>query len=116
MEMIPRVSMILYLPKNRIFYLIYIMIFMKENIPVLSLNELFESDADNGEKAVIVAGPNELNIASSTLRMIANSSGVQLARPGDKFRLDRTVLVQKGMSNHHKFAWNKFSPFVAWEK
>jgi hypothetical protein len=71
---------------------------------------------DSREKAVIVAGPNELNIASSTLRMIANSSGVQLARPGDKFRLDRTVLVQKGMSNHHKFAWNKFSPFVAWEK
>ncbi len=71
---------------------------------------------DSREKAVITAGPNDINIASSTLRMIANSSGVQKKRPGDKFRLDRTRLVQKGISDHRQFAWNKFAPFAAWEK
>lgn len=71
---------------------------------------------DSREKAVIVAGPDEINIASSTLRIIANSSGVQTGRPGEKFRLDKTSLKQKGMSDHHQFAWNKFSPFAAWEK
>ncbi len=71
---------------------------------------------DSREKAVIVAGPNEINIASSILRMIANSNGAQMIHPGEKFRLDRTVLVQKGMSNHHEFAWNKFAPFAVWEK
>jgi hypothetical protein len=71
---------------------------------------------DSREKAVIVAGPNDINIASSTLRMIANSNGAQMIHPGDKFRLDRTVLVQKGICNHHEFAWNKFAPFAVWEK
>ncbi len=71
---------------------------------------------DSREKALIISGPNELNIASSVLRLIANKNGVQLGRPGEKFRLDRTKLVQKGISDHHQFAWNKFSPFTAWEK
>jgi hypothetical protein len=71
---------------------------------------------DSYEKALIISGPGEGSIASSQLRLITNRSGVQLARPGDRFRLDRTELVQKGMNNHHQFAWNKFSPFAAWEK
>jgi hypothetical protein len=71
---------------------------------------------DSREKALIISGPNEINIASSVLRLITNKNGVQLGRPGEKFRLDRTSLVQKGMSDHHQFAWNKFSPFAAWEK
>lgn len=68
------------------------------------------------EKALIISGPNELNITSSVLRLITNRNGVQLGRPGEKFRLDRTKLEQKGMSDHHQFAWSKFSPFAAWEK
>ena len=70
----------------------------------------------NSEQAVIIAGPNESSIASSTLRMITHNNGVQLGKPGDTFRLDRTDLEQKGLYNHQLFAWSKFSPFVAWEK
>lgn len=68
------------------------------------------------EKAVILSGPPEGNISASTLRLITNRSGVQLFRPGEKFRLNKTKLVQKGLNDHHQFAWNKFLPFVAWEK
>jgi hypothetical protein len=71
---------------------------------------------DSREKAVVLSGPDEDNIASSKLRMIANSSGVQLGWPGTTFRLDTTQLKQKGLTNHHQFAWNKFAPFAAWEK
>lgn len=71
---------------------------------------------DSREKALIISGPNEINITSSTLRMISNHNGFQLGRPGEPFRLDRTHLVQKGLADHHAFAWSKFSPFAAWEK
>lgn len=71
---------------------------------------------DTREKAVILRGPPDGNISASTLRLITNRSGVQLYRPGEKFRLDSTKLVQKGLNDHHQFAWNKFLPFVAWEK
>jgi hypothetical protein len=71
---------------------------------------------DSGEKAVVISGPGEENIASSTLRMITYKTGIQLGQPGEKFRLDQTSLKQKGMSNHHEFSWSKFSPFAVWEK
>lgn len=71
---------------------------------------------DSYEKAVVISGPDESNIASSMLRMITGKSGVQLDLPGEKFRLDQTKLVHKGIADHHQFAWDKFAPFVAWEK
>ncbi len=68
------------------------------------------------EKGVVIKGPNKENISSSMIRIITNKSGVQLRRPGEKFYLHQTKMVQKGLSDHHQFAWSKFAPFVTWER
>ncbi len=88
-------------------------LFLKINgiTPIGSILE-FESN----EKAIVISGPEESSSISSTLRMITNREGVQLSRPGEKFRLDQTGLVHKGLADHLQFSWDSFLPFVAWEK
>ena len=68
------------------------------------------------EKAMVIAGPDEGNISSSKLRMLTNRSGLQLRRPGEIFYLHKTALTQKGLTDHHSFAWSKFAPFTMWER
>ncbi len=71
---------------------------------------------DSREKAMVVAGPDKDNISSSKLRFLTNKAGLQLNRPGDTFYLHKTSLVQKGLADHHSFAWSKFAPFTMWER
>ncbi len=68
------------------------------------------------EKGVVIKGPNSDNVISSLVRIITNKSAVQLRRPGERFYLHQTKMVQKGLSDHHQFAWGKFAPFVTWER
>ncbi len=68
------------------------------------------------EKAMVVTGPDNDNILSSKLRFLTNRSGLQLGRPGEVFYLHKTSLVQKGLVDHHSFAWSKFAPFTMWER
>ncbi len=68
------------------------------------------------EKGVVVKGPNNDNVISSMIRIITNKSAVQLRKPGERFYLHQTKMVQKGLSDHHQFAWGKFAPFVTWER
>ena len=71
---------------------------------------------DTQEKAVVIKGPNQADIMSSTIRMLTNRNNVQLLRPGEKYLLNKTPMKLKGLSDHHQFAWNKFPPHVLWEK
>lgn len=71
---------------------------------------------ESREKGVVIKGPNKDNITSSMVRIITNKSAVQLRRPGEKFYLHQTKMVQKGLSDHHQFAWSKFAPFATWER
>lgn len=71
---------------------------------------------DSREKAVVIEGPGENNILSSKMRFLTNKTGLQLRRPGETFYLHKTKLVQKGLSDHHSFAWSKFAPFTMWER
>ena len=86
----------------------------------LKINGLFPVGSivlfSSREKALVIKGPADDNISSSTLRLLTNRSGIQLRRPGDKFLLNRTKLEQKGLSDHHQFAWSLFSPFTMWER
>ncbi|MBL7003907.1 MAG: hypothetical protein ISR69_07775 [Gammaproteobacteria bacterium] len=68
------------------------------------------------EKGVVIRGPSSSNVMSSLIRIITNKTGVQLRKPGEKFYLHQTKMLQKGLSDHHQFAWSKFSPFVTWER
>jgi len=71
---------------------------------------------ESREKGVVIKGPNNDNVTSSLVRIITNKSAVQLRRPGERFYLHQTKMVQKGLSDHHQFAWVKFAPFVTWER
>jgi len=71
---------------------------------------------ESREKGVVIRGPNNDNVTSSLIRIITNKSAVQLRRPGERFYLHQTKMVQKGLSDHHQFAWSKFAPFVTWER
>jgi len=71
---------------------------------------------DSREKAMVIAGPDGDNISSSKLRLLTNRSGLQLGRPGETFYLHKTALIQKGLTDHHSFAWSKFAPFTMWER
>ena len=70
---------------------------------------------DSGETALTIAGPTDDNISSSVMRILANKTGVQLRRPGEKFYLHKTTLQQKGIRDHHQFAWSQFAPFAMWQ-
>ena len=88
-------------------------LFLKINgmLPIGSIL-LFESR----EKGMIIKGPNENDIASSQFRLLTNKSGVQLKRPGESFYSNKTRLVQKGLTDHHQFAWSTFAAFTMWER
>ncbi len=88
-------------------------LFLKINglVPVGSIMQF-----DSREKAIVIEGPGSDNISSSRLRILTNKTGMQLSRPGDTFFLHKTLLKQKGLADHHQFAWNKFAPFVMWER
>ena len=66
------------------------------------------------EKALIVKGPDDRGIASSTFRLLTNKSGVQLNRPGKRFLLHESTVKVTGLSDHHEFAWNKYAPHLMW--
>lgn len=71
---------------------------------------------ESNEKAMVLTGPNEQDITSSTVRMLANRNGVQLMRPGEIYPLNQTPTRHRGLADHHHFAWTHFSPHVMWEK
>ena len=70
---------------------------------------------ESNEKALVLCGPQDADIQSSTLRMLANRNGVQLRRPGECYRLNKTPTRHRGLADHHSFAWTNFSPHVMWE-
>lgn len=70
---------------------------------------------DSNEKALVLCGPRDADIQSSTLRMLANRNGVQLRRPGECYRLNKIPSRHRGLADHHQFAWTNFSPHVMWE-
>ena len=71
---------------------------------------------ESNERVVVVQGPEDESITSSTVRMLTNRNGVQLLRPGDHFRLDGTPTRLRGLADHHRFAWTNFSPHMMWEQ
>ncbi len=71
---------------------------------------------ESNEKTVVVKGPQDDNISSSTVRMLTNHNGVQLMRPGEHYRLNKTPTRHRGLADHHHFAWTNFSPHTMWEK
>lgn len=71
---------------------------------------------DTNEKALVIRGPGDDNISSSQIRMLTNRNGVQFNRPGDKLLLHKTTKINKGLSDHHQFAWGKFAPFTMWQR
>ena len=71
---------------------------------------------ESNERAIVVQGPQDENIASSTVRMLANRNGIQLLRPGDYYRLNKTPTRHRGLADHHHFAWTNFSPHMMWEQ
>jgi len=71
---------------------------------------------ESNEKAMVLTGPEEQDITSSTVRMLANRNGVQLMRPGELYTLNQTPTRLRGLADHHHFAWTHFSPHIMWEK
>jgi hypothetical protein len=71
---------------------------------------------ESNERAVVVQGPQDENIASSTVRMLTNRNGVQLLRPGAHYQLNKTPTHHRGLADHHHFAWSNFSPHMMWEQ
>ena len=71
---------------------------------------------ESNEKAMVLNGPQDEDITSSTVRMLANRNGVQLMRPGEFYPLNKTPTGHRGLADHHHFAWTHFSPHVMWEK
>ena len=70
---------------------------------------------ESNEKAMVVSGPQDTDITSSTVRMLANRNGVQLMKPGERSALNQTPPRHRGLADHHHFAWTYFSPHVMWE-
>jgi hypothetical protein len=71
---------------------------------------------ESNERAIVVQGPQDENIASSRVRMLANHNGVQLLLPGDYYGLNKTPTRHRGLADHHHFAWTNFSPHMMWEQ
>ena len=92
---------------------VYGALFLKINglAPIGSILKL-----ESNEKAMVVRGPTEEDITSSTVRMLANRNGVQLMKPGEFYPLNKTPTRHRGLADHHHFAWTYFSPHVMWEK
>ena len=70
----------------------------------------------NFEKAMVVKGPANDDVAASTVRILTNRSGVQLRKPGERYSFTQTPSPLKGLADHHQFAWTRFSPHVMWQK
>lgn len=71
---------------------------------------------ESNEKVMVLSGPQNEDITSSTVRMLANRNGVQLIRPGEFYQLNKTPTGHRGLADHHHFAWTHFSPHVMWDK
>jgi len=71
---------------------------------------------ESNQRAVVVQGPQDEDIASSSVRMLANRNGVQLLRPVDYYRLNQTPTRHRGLADHHHFTWTNFSPHMMWEQ
>lgn len=71
---------------------------------------------ESNERAVVVQGPQDDNITSSTVRMLTNRNAVQLLRPGEHYQLNKTPTRHRGLADHHRFAWTAFSPHMMWEQ
>jgi hypothetical protein len=71
---------------------------------------------ESNERAVVVRGPQDESIISSTVRMLTNRNGVQLLRPGEHYQMNKTPTRHRGLADHHRFAWTNFSPHVMWEQ
>lgn len=71
---------------------------------------------ESNEKAMVLNGPREDDITSSTVRMLANRNGVQMMKPGECYPLSQTPTRHRGLADHHHFAWTYFSPHEMWEK
>jgi hypothetical protein len=67
------------------------------------------------EQAIVVHGPGDEDILSSTVRMLADGDGNQLDRPGERYPFNETPTRHRGVVDHHHFAWEKFPPHVMWE-
>ena len=67
------------------------------------------------EKAMVVQGPEDDDIASSRVRMLTNRNGVQLAKPGKIYLFTQTPSRHRGLADHHQFAWSQFSPDSMWQ-
>lgn len=73
-----------------------------------------ERKLESNAWALVVQGPRDENIASSSVRMLTNRNGVQLLRPGAHYQLDKTPTRHRGLADHHHFAWTNFSPHMMW--
>ena len=73
-------------------------------------------DYESQEQAIVVHGPGDEDILSSTVRMLADRDGTQLERPGKFFPFNETPTRHRGLADHHHFVWNNFSPRVLWEE
>lgn len=71
---------------------------------------------ESNEKAMVLTGPQNKEISSSIVRMLANRNGVQLMKPGEFYALTKTPTGHRGLADHHHFAWTYFSPHVMWQK
>ncbi len=71
---------------------------------------------ESNEKAMVLTGPQNKEISSSIVRMLANRNGVQLMKPGEFYALTNTPTGHRGLADHHHFAWTYFSPHVMWQK
>ncbi|MFT7672723.1 MAG: hypothetical protein ACI845_001133 [Gammaproteobacteria bacterium] len=71
---------------------------------------------ESREKAVVIKGPIDKDISSSTIRMLTDRSGIQLRRPGEKSQLNKLPIKHLGLADHHQFSWINFDPHVMWQK
>jgi len=71
---------------------------------------------ESNERAVVVRGPQDESIISSTVRMLTNRNGVQMLRLGEHYQMNKTPTRHRGLADHHRFAWTNFSPHVMWEQ
>ena len=70
---------------------------------------------ESHEQAIVVHGPEDEDIRSSTVRMLVDGDGSQLERPGEFYPFNETPTRHRGLVDHHHFNWAKFSPHVMWE-
>ena len=70
---------------------------------------------ESGEKAVVIQGPGDEDIRSSTVRMLADHDGIQLQHPGEYYPFGETPTRHRGLADHHHFYWSDFAAHEMWE-